>query len=149
MQRGAGTRMRVEERFGARVDPGTPDDFDRAGLDLAASPPRGLAVELPIPAARALPAPSEVQVVVGSPIWQRASEVPADPIAAELDAGRYLPQTQAGRDIVDVRTAWRVVEADPDADLTTGTTERALLVASERLVRVLVERLGTLQACAP
>jgi len=41
------------------------------------------------------------------------------------------------------------VEADPDADLTTGTTERALLVASERLVRVLVERLGTLQACAP
>ena len=149
VQRGGRTRLRVEERFGARAEPGTPDDFDRAGLDLAASPPRGLAVELPIPAAHALPAPSEVQVVVGSPIWLRASEVPADPIAAELDAGRYLPQTQAGRDIVDVRTAWRVVEADPDADLTTGTTERALLVASERLVRVLVERLGTLQACAP
>ena len=45
----AGPRLRVEARFGARLNLNSRVDFDRSDLDLMAMSPRGFVIDLPIP----------------------------------------------------------------------------------------------------
>ncbi len=136
-----GSRLRIENRLGARQQPGSEVDFDRAGLDLDAVPPRGVILELPILAARAdneITDASARHIFVRTVDYRRAGT--GDP--------RLLPQGPFG-DLLQEVVSITPVQQTLDHTFATGNGPRFYLDLDDptrRRVRILLEKLGVVQA---
>ncbi len=146
-----GPRLRPVPRLGP-LDATDAAGQRRLGLDLNATPPRGVIVELPMLSGRAGAAGdgSRVRVFVGAPDWLRASEFALDPLSSATDAASFLPrmpQASGFRDVIVERTTWFEIDFDPDG-LDTGTQagSRFEIDTLAGVVRVLTDRLGHMQA---
>ncbi len=163
-------RFRIENRFGQRVDPTSPVDRRREGLDLSDSlyaNQRGLIIELPVLSALATGAltSGSLRLLHRTLDWRLATDeggtrFATDPLHDNPAAdGDYLPRIPIigtspveYRDVFAQTVTWTEIAADDDGDFATGasnTGPRYILVTddpSRRRIRVLTDRLGLFEA---
>lgn len=144
-----GDRLRIAAKLGA-LDPSDASGQQRIGLDLGATPPRGVTFDLPILSGRTASASGTIRVFIGSPDWRRASETPDDPLQKSSGSTDYLPRLPNGdgsfRDLIDERTLWQELARDTDSDFATGTGSRFYVDTKNAVVHVITDRLGLVQA---
>ncbi|MEO1483674.1 MAG: FG-GAP-like repeat-containing protein [Myxococcota bacterium] len=138
-------RVALLERFGP-VDTGVDSRLQqRQGLDLLATPPRGIFVQLQIddvvlPCDRS---DASMTVIVTTRQWQRASDVASDTASQSPLAEVLLPADR----FVFTTTNIPIPE-DPDGDFATGTGARFVqsTSADDPFVTVLTDQLGVFRA---
>jgi hypothetical protein len=156
-----GTRVRIENRFGARTSV-SDADFDRDGLTVpggALATQAGLVVRLPILQARsneAIATATSVRVVARFYDWRRAASLPSDPLNTPayqpgvddpvLAPARYLPcRATAGvctKTLVKLTSQW--VNVPRVSDLALGSGPRFIIEG--RNVVILTDQGGDFQA---
>ncbi|MCC6811213.1 MAG: VCBS repeat-containing protein [Deltaproteobacteria bacterium] len=146
-----GTRVAVTPRLGPLLGDGT-----RGGLDVDGpfATQHGVIVDLPIPA-RWLPtdlepADGSLRVFVRYAEWVRADAISGDPLFSSAPipgVAPFLPRVLGAdsnyRDVVRAHHVWD--EIDPGS-VGAGTGPRFELQVSNRRVRVVLEKLGVMQA---